>query len=94
VVPERSDSKFRKKRTNKQYIHKVAKLQPTGICLHDCSELVSPTPVSNVTIICFFESVVINTTMTGRRTFLVGGGCTAFIKVSCVHSLRLRILTF
>ena len=32
--------------------------------------------------------------MPGRRTFLVGGGCTAFIKVSCVHSLRLRILTF
>jgi hypothetical protein len=36
----------------------------------------------------------IDTTMPGRRTFLVGGGCTAFIKVSCVHSLRLRILTF
>ena len=34
-----------------------------------------------------------DTTMPGRRTFLVGGGCTAFIKVSCVHSLRSRFLT-
>lgn len=28
--------------------------------------------------------------MTGRRTFLIGGGCTAFIKVRTINSVEQR----